>query len=267
MLREQDERDLDRKFTRIETWDEFLARWQVVDTEQEAVGLLYTGTTIQPVRKYVHDDVEKVSLWVNFYLKWTAHENEAVACTAQQLVIKHWLRATPLEAKFVNTHHMLLSFLVEVAEEQSEAMRPAFASPPVLFRPPYPRFVSEYLLKVYEVWCREDKYNPEHHQALLGLTEPFSAALCSWGLAYVLARDYNGKKTMWAIERFLAQRKYDSGSVFFKLSGHGNPIADLSSSNAQDEVNERAALALLKMQYWFGPGVQEKFDRTAIRKH
>ncbi len=167
----------------------------------------------------------------------------------------------------MDTHRALLSFLVEVAEKQSEVMQFAFAPRPVLFQPPYPRFVSEYLLKMYEVWCRQGRYQSlKDHQAFLDLTEFFTLALCCWGLAYVLARDGEGKKTMPAIERFLVKKGYEPGKVFFKLSGYGDPIADLSHSNTQDEVNERAALALLKMRYWFGPGVQEKLDRSAILK-
>ena len=34
MVRSEPERLLDRKFVRIETWDELLVRWDAVDTEE-----------------------------------------------------------------------------------------------------------------------------------------------------------------------------------------------------------------------------------------
>lgn len=262
MLREESERDLDREFTRIETWDEFLTRWRAIDTEQEAVGLLYAGTTVVPVPQYVHDKTGDVPQCVNFYLKWATHGNEAVQTTARQLIIKHWLRATPLRTEFVEAHRLLLGFLSEVAEGQARALEEAFYAEPPLFRPPYPRFVSEYLLRVHKVWYAPERYSDRDHKAFQYLTEPLTDALCWWGLAYVLAQDYRGKKTMPAIERFLERRGFKLGDIFFGLSGHGDPMSDLTSHHAQDEVKERAARALIKMRYWFGPGVKEGFDKS-----
>ena len=269
MLREENERDLDRKFVRIETWDEFLGRWRAIDTEEEAVGLLYAGTKIQPAKRYVHDDMEAIPLRVDFYLRWAIHENETVRMASRQLIIKHWLRATPLEAQFVETHQVLLGFLAKVAEEQCLILKEAFSAEPPLFQPPYPRFVSQYLLGMHKVWHhREHELSDRDHKAFQCLTEPMVKAMCWWGLSYVLSADYRGKETMSAIEGFLERRGYDPGEVLLKISGYGDPISDLSSHSAQDEVKERAAKALLKMRYWFGRGGQEKFDKSlpAIQK-
>jgi len=262
MSKEGRERDLDRKFTKLETWGEFLERWRVIDTEQEAVGLLYAAITVPPYDvSWSEDGVIQVRERVDFFLRWATHENEKVKTTARQLVIKHWLQKTPLRKEFKEIHKSLLIFLTQLVEAlyTSEMDAPRWKRPP-LFQPPYPRFVSEYLLKMYEVW--HHAYQQEQdYEAFQTLTTPFTLALCYWGLAYVLARDGRGFKTMTIVERFLEERRYDPGHVLMEISGHGEPIPDLSFPGAHDSVNKRAALALLKMRYWSGEGVREKFER------
>jgi len=261
MLRTKEQRELDREFTQIETWEEFLGRWRAVSTEQEAVGLLYTGTTVswQDRSRCPYPTFEEVETRVNFYLRWANHKNTAIQTTAQQLLIKHWLRKVHMQAVFVEIHRNLLNFLAHLAEDQTEILKSPFKPDAPLLKPPYPRFVSEYLLKMYEVW--HHAYQQERdHAAFQALTEPLVVASCFWGVSYLFARDGNGKSAIPIIEKFLKSREYEPGNVFMKLSGYGDPLADLSCSWAQEEAKERAALALLKMRYWFAGGVKEKFE-------
>ncbi len=269
MLRDENQRELDWKFTRFETWEEFLTRWRAVDTEEEAIGLLYAGTKL-PYRESYKSAAE-VEERVNFYIRWANHENEVIHTTAQQLLIKHWLRKVQMTTEYVKVHQALLKFLVEIGEALALAIQKSYF--PVSFneqrftllKPPHPRFVAEYLVKMYEVWHHPYKQECDY-TAFQILTETFAAAACSWGVSYMFARDGNGKPTIHAIEQFLEQRGYDPGKVFLTLSGYGEPLANLSFPGAQQQVSERAALALLKMRYWFGGGVREMFASSVLHR-
>ena len=92
-------------------------------------------------------------------------------------------------------------------------------------------------------------------------TELVVTTLLNWGLGYVLAEDGLRPEIIWIAERFLAKRGYDPGRVFMEMSGYGEPLEDLSKKISVDEVNKRASMALLKLQYWVGEGVHAKFER------
>ncbi len=257
MLRNETLRKLDRKFTRIETWGEFLQRWNAIDTEQEAIGLLHAGHTLFP--EGFHVEPAHLKEGVDFYLLVAAHENKAVSLAAQQLVIKCWLRKAWTGAGYVNVHRILLEFLVLVGQQQAEIVKQPFQSPVPLLEPPYPRFVAEYLLRVYEVWHHAHRQECDH-AAFQVLTDSLALAACIWGVSYIFARDGAGFKVMPAIQAFLQQRGYELRNALMNLSGYGDPLAKLSFPSVQEEINKRAAFALLKMRYWSGAGVHESFD-------
>lgn len=247
MLRNQEERDLDREFARIETWEEFLSRWQSIDTEEEAEGLLFKGVTIpMPFEK----ESGEIRRRVAFYLKWSEHKNRNIAWATEQIIIKHWLKRVHPNINYGSTHALLLEFL------QNQRMS--------LLKPPYPRFIAEYLLKVYQVSRFGD--HPGYKSSKLYeeyriLLESVVYAMLVWGLGYKLASD-GFKEAIPIIDGFLQEKKYDAGNALMKISGYGDPLPDLSFPNAQEEIKERAALALLKLRYWVGEGVNEKFNKT-----
>lgn len=262
MLRDDKDRDMGRPFITIETWEEFLNRWRRADTEGEAVGLLYEGVRVPiPKCEWVRDEAPFFLERVQFYLKWAGHKNQRVSNTAKQLLIKHWLRKVHwFKKEYLETHRLLLDFLVCLAREAS----PRWVDRrPEILQPPYPRYVSKYLVEFFEPWHHSGGafWSEEDHQALQSLTDLFATALCFWGMSFVLARDYRGKDAVPAIKRFLEERDYEAGKAFMTISGHGEPEPDLSFLGAQERVNTCAALALLKIQYWIGDGVKEKFER------
>lgn len=259
MLRTEEMRELDREFTKIESWQEFLERWNSIDTEQEARGLLYVGTKVPENDHYWKpESVAELLERVNFYLRWATHTNEIVSTTCKELLVKHWLGTTRMSKEHLEIHKALLGFLTDLAREQSELLRgPAISRAP-LMAPPYPKFTGKYLLKMYEVWHHEYGHEPDH-KAFQALMEPFVMAACYWGLSYLFARDGNGKPAIKFIEKFLKERDYAPGKALMKISEGGSP-SDLSFPGSHDELKRNAALALLKMRYWFGGGVSEKFD-------
>gem|GEM_PF-2584904 len=262
MLRDETLRKLDRKFTKIETWEEFLQRWNAINTEQEAIGLLHAGPALV-VKGISAPESDRINEGVKFYLLVGAHENKAVSLAAQQIVIKCWLKKARTTAEYVDVHRALLEFLVLAGQQQAEIVKQPFNPQSPLLEPPYPRFVSEYLLKVYEVWHHAHRQERDY-EAFQVLTDSLALAACVWGVSYVFARDGNGWKTMPVIEAFLKHRGYDLGKALMSLSGYGEPLAKLSSPSAQEDANKRAALALLKMRYWSGEGVHESFDRSRL---
>lgn len=250
MLREEEERELDRRFGSIETWDEFLTRWRAIDTEQEAVGLLYAGARI-PISPTRPTRFEEVRIRARFYIQWSNHENKLVADTAKQVIVKHWLsRARNLFwLEYLDTHKLLIEFL----QKRHEA----------LLVPPYPRFISVYLLPLFVI-CRDGSgpyyTRGREYEVMHGLIESVARTLLVWGLGYKLA-ECGTAECIEVIEEFLRERKCDAGHSLMNISGHGEPIADLYSLCKEEEINQRAALALLKLRYWVGEGVHEKFAR------
>lgn len=263
MPQEENKKELDRKFTKLGTWEEFATLWGTVGTEDEAASLLHTGTKVPYQNSY--EPAAEVEKRVNFYLLWSNHENETVRATAQQLLIRHWLRQARMTTEYARVHQALLKFLIKIGEPLALAIKESYF--PIdssnerrfaLLKPPHPRFVAEYLAKIYKVWFSSYQQEKDY-LAFRVFTEDFAIAACSWGVPYMFAESGQGKSTIPVIEQFLKKRGYDPGKVFMTLSGYGEPLADLSFPGAQDKVKERAACALLKMRYWFGGGVQETY--------
>lgn len=249
MLREGEERELDRKFVPIETWEEFLVRWKAIDTEQEAVGLLYAGARIPISPKYPARS-EEMEIRVRFYIQWSGYkDSNEIADIAKQVIVKHLLLRVGFMCEHVETYKLLIEFL----QKRHKA----------LLRPPYPRFISQYLLPLFNI-CRSGTGPYYTHgleyKIMHGLIESVARALLVWGLGYKLA-EHGTAECIEVIEEFLRERKCDAGHSLMDISGYGEPIADLSGFGQEEEINKRAALALLKLRYWVGRGVHEKFVR------
>ncbi len=248
MLREEEERELDRQFGSIETWEDFLTRWKAIDTEQEAIGLLYSGARI-PISPEYPARFEEIEIRVRFYLQWSNHENQEIANTAKQVIVKHLFARVHLWYGQVETHKLLIEFL----QKRDEA----------LLRPPYPRFISQYLLPLFNV-CRDgtgpDYTSGREYKVMHEFIKPVARALLIWGLGYKLA-EHGTVECIEVIEEFLRERKHEIGHNLMNISGYGEPIADLSGLGQEEEINKRAALALLKLRYWVGEGVHEKLAR------
>ncbi len=250
MLRKPEERELDRTFERIETREEFLTRWNTIDTEQEAVGLLYGGTSVFPFdlgeADHHAEKQAEIESRIGFYLRVADYKNSgAVAETAQQLIVKYWLRRLGRWSlgnypTYLKAHVSVLNFLKEPRAS--------------ILKPPYPRFVSEYLLNVNEEW----RYgSPPQYQRGFGYsflqhhTELIVKVLCVWGLAYILP----GTSTIRLIGQFLKENNYDPKqilAVLADLPGKCEPLSDLSSEWAKDTICARAARAYLQMLHLQG---------------
>ncbi|MFA6588569.1 MAG: hypothetical protein WCT08_05895 [Patescibacteria group bacterium] len=245
MLRDDTKRDLDRTFTRIETWDEFKKRWNAIDTEEEAIGLLHSGTIIPPFDYTVpilerDSEIEKR---VDFYLLFAGHVNPKISTLCQQLIVKHWLKklmppGLAFYLGYFKAHKKILQFLGQTHNSLQEA--------------PYPRFVAAYLLPLHEEWkhgSSPEYKNGQAHKHLRELTNLLINALCVWGLAYALEYDGDQDGVIAGIEQFLAQRQYDVNEALLHLWG-----SDKSPERLIDkDANLAAARTLLGIRYRFSP--------------
>ena len=236
-----------REFLKIKTWDEFMRRWGAVPSEQEAVGLLYAGTSIGI-------DKEKVV----FYLAQTESSSQSVAFAAQQIVVKDFLGAWACSCRWdedaFEVHHAFLSFL--------QKTRSALVSPP------YPRFISRYLLSLYEQWPIADANSQsrgwdwwERHSP--PLAELLVRALVLWGMGYVLGKPPLRLDAIPVLKKVFKEMKLDFTSVIVRLSGDGEPISDFVSSDSKHLALERAAFALLRLEYELD-GVHARSDQARI---
>lgn len=249
MLRDAEERELDRTFTKIETWEEFLSRWAAIDTEQEAVGLLYAGTTIPPFNTMSDptDRGEKsrqIQQRVQFYIHQSRQKNSVVSTVAQQLIVKHWLGYlilwyADLEGYF-NAHRRALEFLGVPRDQLRES--------------PYPRFVTTYLLGVYEHWSHgshPDYRRGKAHHRLQSLTKPLIRAMCVWGLGFKLGISGDRQHLeLEEIQAFLQERNFNIGAVLSNLAAYGVPPTRLRD----EQANEGGAQAYLRILYRAGGG-------------
>jgi len=253
MSGEQVRYDPNKEFSRIENWKEFLIRWESVETEEEAVGLLYCGIDVPtsgegPFTSLTSQErLERIG----FYLDYAKHSNEKIAATVQQIIIRHWLKqlrgcSIGYDEGCLEITNRVLEFLQSPNE--------------LLLKPPHPRFVSEYLLPLHEQW-RYNRNSDYSCRVLQGSTKLIVRALCAWGLGYVLAVDGLRQEIIPIIKEFLDERGYQTGEVFFKISGHGEPPSDLSGKTGTEKVNYTAACAFLKLMFWVGGGFTANFIR------
>jgi len=245
---------IDREFTNPKTWEEFLARWRAVKGRMEAVGLLYGGFDGVP---YSGDPSYKDWLKrTGFYLDCLEHHDKMIAEIAGQMIIRKCLKqlkycSVGYDPECSEVTNRILKFL----QKPSNAM----------LKPPHPRFVSEYLLLLHEEWrhgTHPDYQRGKNYQTLQGSTELIVKALCAWGLGYVLARDGLRPEIIPIIKEFLKTRRYQIGEVFMKISGYGEPPADLSDTAGAEKINYTAACAFLKLKFWVGGGFTAEFIRT-----
>jgi len=235
----------EREFVNPKTWEEFLKRWQRASGEMEAVGLLYGGVDGVPFSDTYQSSEDRLKR-VGFYLDCLDHHNKRIAEIAGQMIIRKCLKllkscSVGYDAGCLEITNRILKFL----QHPSNSM----------LKPPHPRFVSEYLLSLHEEWrhgTHSDYQCGKGYQALQGSTELIAKALCAWGLGYVLARDGLRPETIPIIREFLNERGYQIGEVFMKISGYGEPPADLSDSAGAEKINYTAACAFLKLKFWVG---------------
>lgn len=248
--------ELGKEFSRIKSWKEFLTRWKDVKTEEEAVGLLYSGADVPYSERFV-TSAEKLER-IGFYLDYLKHPNEKIATTVQQITIRHWLKQLRgcligYESGCLEITNRILEFLQNPSES--------------ILKPPHPRFVSEYLLPLHQEWRYGHGDDYKTCQALRGSTKLIVKALCAWGLGYVLAVDGLRPEVIPIIKEFLDERGYQPGEVFLKISGYGQPPSDLSGRTGLEERNYIAACAFLKLKFWVGRGFTANFIRTHPPKY
>lgn len=260
MQKKQTRGVVERKFSRIETWEEFLTKWEAVETEEEAVGLLYGGANVFPFGPDKGFDIDSkgdiVKERIAFYLDCARCSNETIATVAQQIIIKSWLKRVIVSwvgyfSGYLEATNMVLEFL----QNPSEA----------ILKPPYPRFVAEWLLPLHEEWrygTHSTYRTGKSYLALQDLTKLIVKVLCVWGLGYVLARDGLRPETIPMIKEFLDEQGYEPGKIFMEISGYGDAPSDLSSSEGKKNVGYIAACAFLKLKFWVGGGFTANFVRS-----
>lgn len=244
----------EKEFSSPKTWDEFLARWRAVKGRMEAVGLLYGGFDSVP-----YSGGPSYKDWLKrtgFYLDCLNHYDKTIAEIAGQMIIRKCLKqlkycSVGYDPECLEITDRVLTFL----QNPSNAM----------LKPPHPRFVSEYLLSLHEEWrhgTHPDYQRGKNYQVLQDSTGLIIKALCAWGLSYILARDGLRPEIIPIIKEFLNNRGYQIGEVFMKISGYGEPTADLSDTAGAEKINYAAACAFLKLKYWVGGGFTAEFIRA-----
>lgn len=261
-MKDSEWKENNRPFRKIETWDHFLERWEAIVTEQEAIGLIHAGTTIA-LPFETNSKAAEIEKRIGFYLSLTTNKNAEIAAVAQQIIIKYWLKATPFWEEYAPSHGRILAFL----SYTNASGHSLWTS---LLKPPYPRFISEYLFKVFGVW-RSKQQDPKLHAIFQEMANLIVYSGLVWGLGYEFDRDFRGKDALPLIEKFLNARDYGReqgpGYVLMNLPAvEKKPIADLSSPAAQTLVEEIAAMARLKILYWMGEGVHEKYEKFKYSK-
>lgn len=256
MLRAEKQRELDRAFTRIESWEEFFTRWNAIDTEQEATGLLYAGADLLLPSYGDQGRPAALRKRIDFYLHWAQHTNEAVSTIAQQVIVKRWLHTA--------SNHLTVLDLVDV---QGRLLELLGTRRPCLLKPPYPRFIAAYLTPVFEAWNRFPSPTDSYGKLSLALRPhgtQLVRALCVWGLAELLARgggDFPEKINL--LEGYLASIGFDVEHAVMKVLDCGPLSEDRSAPIYEERANTQAALALLKLRYWHAWSTRKQQETRA----
>ena len=258
-MRNKEKRELGRTFDKIESWDDFLARWEAIETVQEAVGLLYAAPHIFPFNlgdsSYHTERTNEIGTRINFFLRVAQYKDPVVSVVAQQLIVKSWLkrmgRSTFWYPTYFAAHTGLWKFLLTFPES--------------ILKPPYPRFVREYLAPIHEEWRHGSHPNyleGEIFKKFQEHTEVIVKMLCTWGLSEELGRDGLRPETKPIIKEFLDDHKFDPGKVLMDPLAHVEMPADFSSQHQRDAILYAAARTYLKLIYWTGPGVHLEFNKV-----
>lgn len=246
----------ERRFPPLRDWPHFLERWEAVDTEEEAIGLLYAGASIgtnfllSPEMQH-HAAGERV----DFYLHWAEHDERRIRLTAQQVIVKGLLKggAIPVRADTVPAHRALLGFL----REPRSALR----------LPPYPRFAANYILGILNFWEKpRTASDAEVHAALRVLpADEVLWPVMSWGHGWTLALhgERAGDITP-VIERFLLHHCYDWETFFRRGRDSSDIIEDLSQPEVHLRLCDRAAWSLLKLRFNGFGGVSVKTGEQCV---
>ncbi|MBI4085037.1 MAG: hypothetical protein HY432_00835 [Candidatus Liptonbacteria bacterium] len=212
------------------------------------MGLLHGGKDVAPfAREAAFSDEKKsqsVGQWVRFYIQEGGNLNAKVARTAQQVLVQHWFR-------HLDPEKMMYPGYLAAAREALEFLKePKFG----IYDPPYPRFVSEWLLALHKEWecgCRPDYQGGDAARRTLqsspGFDELLIGALCAWGLAYVLGKKNSRPGVLRHIENFLEERHYSAVDALMQISGTGEPLSHLNSRAVEDDINRVAAYAFIKL--------------------
>lgn len=246
---------------RIASFEEFTKRWELFGKEQEQVSMLYAGTDVDPFADgngQTSDEVKSMEIgkWIMFYLRESKNPNAKVAKTAQQLIVKSWLkRLQPwnmVYPGYLGAARQVLEFLQEPKE--------------ALFNPPHPHFVYEWLSSIQKE--RECGSRPSYRgeddacnalNSAEGFDKLITGALCAWKCGYLLARNPANAGAIPHIKEFLGKRGYDVGKVFLGTLCNTEPPTKLGSRDDEHDANRIAACALLKLLYLNDPNFPAKF--------
>lgn len=236
----------DRTFPRLVNWAQFIVRWEAAHTVEEAIGLLHAGPHVPtdgaPPGVAALERVE-------FYLHWAGQEVSTITTVAQQVIVKGLLEspAIPLCEETIPAHKLLIRFLRE----------PNFD----LKRPPYPRFASNYILRLYNAWRynhRGGSFPEAVHAALQDATEDVLWPVLSWGYGWVLSDIGPRKDVIEVIEKFLGHHRYNFEAFMRRGPDSMVRIEDLSGENTALRLCDRAAWALLRLQFKHSGGISVK---------
>ncbi|MDO8558632.1 MAG: hypothetical protein Q7S09_05665 [bacterium] len=236
---------VERGFPRL-TWERLEWQWRDGQlSREEAESLLYAGTKIeipdeeevQYVQRGDHTPEEILDHRVRFYIKIGRSMDDAVAAVAQQLIVKHWLREVARRFPGWNgLHELLISLFIK-------------GVPQNLAKPPYPRFVANYLLDVYGRWLKSSFEKDASHARAL---DHFAEALITWGLGHHLGRVASSPGAVVHLRRITELLEnsligFDMRLLDLSIKNEGREIADFSDCEVEKEIKKRAALALLKI--------------------
>lgn len=232
----------ERQFPKFYNWAEFIERWEADRNEEEAIGLLHAGPQVPTHFLSSRERPAKAALErVEFYLHWADCAHEKIAETAQQVIVKKLLesRAILFLEETVPALLLLARFLREPR--------------PTLKRPPYPRFASNYILRLFRAWCDPSGQDGTIHPALAlqNATEDVIRPVLSWGYGWALWQLGQREDAVKVIEKFLEEHNYDWDT--FVRRGQGDyaqdRLEDLSSEEIHYQLCARATWGLIQVNF------------------
>jgi hypothetical protein len=229
---------INREPPSIQTWEQFLERWEAIGSQEEATGLLYAPIGFKDKRSLVEQ--------VDFYLVLAVGQGK-VARVARQVIVKHWLRECNFyPATMADLHIRLVEFLNE--------------RHPDLLSAPYPRFITKYLREVSMKWYFGNQQTArELEKRLQSATRQLIFALLTWGVTEpFVSHFYTRREIIPLVEEFVRRHLVDPGISLGEFPSENKaPIERFSTDrDARDEIWTRADRTLLYLLYRSGVGVQ-----------
>jgi hypothetical protein len=247
-----------KNLRKITSLAEFQRRWEAVDNEPEALGLLYAGRDVVRMQDGEDEvgptDASSVfNVKVRFYIGVADSEDKVLSPVAQQLIVRYLLHddmRLSWQGRVDTGHCLIMEFLGTVHEK--------------LRKPPFPKLVEGFLWQCQDKW-RALRSSDLHTKSTLkgyrqlssgyAVTSPLFRAIIAWGCLPQMITDFERSASIFnAREEVVAElRAYlvregswsadgETASVLRGVFRRMKSLADLNEADNRREPASRAAL-------------------------